>query len=118
MSDSEPTIRIRIDADRARAQLRVALAWLGAHTKRHLAAFGPEAAVALAFVAGWALVTLGIARLARPGVVWPLSIGLLFLSLAGWRVFVTVAWHGLYVLGASDRAWKKPAASANSKAAR
>jgi hypothetical protein len=91
-----------------RTHARATLARIRAIATRGLAAFGPEAAVAIAIVWGWAFITLGIARIARPDVVFPLSIGLLLMSLAGWRIFVTLVWHGLYVLIASDRALKPP----------
>lgn len=58
-----------------------------------------EVALALAFVAGWCLVTLAVARLAhRADVVWPLSLGLLLWSAGGWRLLALVAADGLYTL--------------------
>ena len=58
-----------------------------------------ELAVGVAFIAGWLLVTLALAHLTRRSdVVWPLSIGLLLFSAAGWRLFGAIALHGLYAL--------------------
>lgn len=57
-----------------------------------------ELAVACALLVGWLLVTLAVARLLRGDVVWPLSLGLLLFSAAGWRLFGAIALHGLYAL--------------------
>ena len=57
-----------------------------------------EVLTALCFVAGWLLVTLGLAHLARPDVVWPLSLGLLGFSLGGWKLLYTLVSDGLYAL--------------------
>jgi hypothetical protein len=51
-----------------------------------------------ALVVGWLCITLGIAAIARPRLVWPLSIGLLFVTAAGWRLLFTIGAHGLYSL--------------------
>jgi hypothetical protein len=58
----------------------------------------PELAVAGAIVGGWICVTVAVAQLAPPGIVWPASMGLLLLSLAGWKFIGHLAWYGLYVL--------------------
>lgn len=58
----------------------------------------PELALAAAIVAGWACVTIGIAGLAPARIVWPLSIGLLLLTLAGWGALRDLAALGLYGL--------------------
>jgi hypothetical protein len=52
---------------------------------------------ALAILAGWALVTWGAASL-LVWQVWPLSAGLLCLSLAGWGHLRVVFTVGLYTL--------------------
>jgi hypothetical protein len=57
-----------------------------------------ELAQALAILAGWALVTLAVARVARPDVTWPLSAGLLLLSLSGVKWLGNLFWNGLYHL--------------------
>lgn len=57
-----------------------------------------EITVAAALLAGWALVTHGVAQLLPRGQVWSLSTGLLLLSLVGWRFLWTVASAGLYTL--------------------
>ena len=60
-----------------------------------------EACVTLAIVAGWMLVTYGVAAVLwaplRPAV-WPVSAGLFLLSLAGWRFLGRLAGYGLYAL--------------------
>lgn len=57
-----------------------------------------ELLVSAAMLCGWALVTLAIARLVRPDVVWPLSAGLAVLALCGWRFLLQIARDGLYML--------------------
>jgi hypothetical protein len=52
---------------------------------------------ALALLAGWLLVTFGLVELTTPKV-WPLSIGLLLLSLCGWKWLASLFGHGLYTL--------------------
>lgn len=56
-----------------------------------------ETAAALLLLSGWALVTWGLALLLTPKV-WPLSAGLLLLSLFGWRFLYVIAREGLYRL--------------------
>lgn len=51
----------------------------------------------VAIVAGWALVTYGLASLTVPEV-WPLSGGLALLSLAGWGHLRQIVSLGLYTL--------------------
>jgi hypothetical protein len=65
--------------------------WAGRHAKSLHAA---------AIVLGWVGVTAGVAPLlARLGfVVWPLSLGLLLLSLAGWGHLRVLFGAGLYTL--------------------
>lgn len=65
---------------------------------RDLAAARRELAWSLALLAGWALITLSIARLVRPDVVWPLSGGLFLLALFGAKSIGLLAWNGLYAL--------------------
>lgn len=62
-----------------------------------------ELAVFVGAVGGWCALTVGVARLVRPDIVWPLSLGILSLSLCGWRLLATVAQHGLYALSREDR---------------
>ena len=62
-----------------------------------LGRFAGELLVAVAILGGWALLTWGIARLVVPEV-WPISGGLLLLSLAGWKFCWTLVREGLYVL--------------------
>lgn len=50
-----------------------------------------------AMLAGWALVTLGVATFAGP-VTWAFSGGLLLLSLSGWKLLWQLVAHGLYAL--------------------
>lgn len=50
-----------------------------------------------AFVSGWLSLTLGLARLLVPEV-WLISVGLLLISVGGWRMLRTVAVEGLYAL--------------------
>jgi hypothetical protein len=57
-----------------------------------------ELAQSIALLAGWALVTLGVARIVRPDVVWPLSAGLLLLLVCGVEWIADIFWHGLYQL--------------------
>lgn len=63
----------------------------------------PEFAVSLALVLGWALITLAVSRLWRADVVAPLSAGVFFLSLVGWRLLLTVVRDGLYALTQEKR---------------
>lgn len=56
-----------------------------------------EALAGLALLGGWALVTYGVAELTVPEA-WPISGGLLLLSLFGWGFLRTVCTEGLYVL--------------------
>lgn len=56
-----------------------------------------DLSVALATIAGWLLITAGIAALSVPEV-WPISIGLLLLAGAGCRTIGIVVYHGLYKL--------------------
>jgi hypothetical protein len=50
-----------------------------------------------AIFGGWASLTYGIAALTTSRV-WPISFGLLLLSLAGWQFLGTLFWRGLYVI--------------------
>lgn len=56
-----------------------------------------ELLTSAAFICGWALLTWGIAEL-LVWQVWPLSGGLFFLGLGGWRLLATLVWRGLYAL--------------------
>lgn len=57
----------------------------------------PETLFVLALLAGWALLTWGVAAIAT-WKVWPVSGGLFFLSCCGWKVLGTLARDGLYAL--------------------
>ncbi len=57
----------------------------------------PEVFAGLLLVAGWGSFTWGIALLLSVNV-WPVSIGLFFLSLFGWKFLYIIARDGLYRL--------------------
>jgi hypothetical protein len=57
-----------------------------------------EILTVVALLAGWTFVTLAIARLARPDVVWPLSLGLLFMLIPGRPILSRFVGIGLYGL--------------------
>ena len=61
-----------------------------------------EAALCIGVLGGWSLLTLGIAELAVSEV-WPISGGLLLLSLCGWGFLRDVAKEGLYTLSRRPR---------------
>lgn len=61
-----------------------------------------DALQVLGIVGGWGLLTLGIARLTVPEV-WPISAGLLLLSLCGWGFLRVLFLEGLYVLSRGRR---------------
>jgi hypothetical protein len=61
-----------------------------------------ELAVSAALLGGWAACTAGVAALTAPAA-WPISAGLLLLSLCGWRFLGRIARDGLYVLTREDR---------------
>lgn len=69
------------------------MTWIRAH-----ADLIAQLATAAALVLGWLLVTLGVAAVAAPRVVWPISLGLLCISLGGWKLIVAIAVDGLYAL--------------------
>lgn len=94
------TFRVRIDTRRVLRELRVLDAVMAA--LRALGSGLPEILTASAFVAGWLLITKGIADLTRPQV-WPISIGLLLLSLCGWSLIRTIFVRGLYLLNVKER---------------
>lgn len=56
-----------------------------------------EIATGAAFVAGWLLVTWGVASLTA-WEAWPISIGLLLISSGGWKLLRRFATDGLYDL--------------------
>jgi hypothetical protein len=58
----------------------------------------PTIATAGAAVIGWLLITAAIAQLARPRIVWPLSIGVLCFSLPGLRNIRDIFAEGLHSL--------------------
>jgi hypothetical protein len=57
-----------------------------------------ELLTALAFVVGWLLLTDAIARVMVTPLAWRVSIGLLAISLGGWKLFLTMIVNGLYAL--------------------
>ena len=65
-------------------------------TEKVFAVF-PEVLTALAFLGGWALLTLGVVALTSP-LAWLFSGGLLAISLGGWKLFYVFVRDGLYVL--------------------
>lgn len=77
---------------------RALFAALAAAVVAHL----PEIATAAAFLLGWTAVTWGVARLTVPEV-WPISAGVLLLSMGGWRLLATIAREGLYALTRGPR---------------
>lgn len=62
----------------------------------------PETLFVAALLAGWTLLTWGLAAIAT-WKVWPLSGGLFFLSCCGWKVLATLARDGLYALSKDSR---------------
>jgi hypothetical protein len=56
-----------------------------------------EVLTAAALLLGWCLVTSAVAALTSP-LAWRFSLGLLALSLAGWRLFLRLVLEGFYVL--------------------
>lgn len=69
-----------------------------AQVRRVLAASWPEILTAAALLLGWGLLTWGIADLIRRSAVWPLSGGLLCITLFGWRLLLQIGRDGLYAL--------------------
>lgn len=65
--------------------------------RAHVTAWKAEWATALVLLAGWLLLTAGVAYLTAP-VVWLFSLGILCLSLGGWRLLATIVWAGMYDL--------------------
>ena len=82
-----------------RARLRRLLGWarsFGAGALRLLRLW-PEALQAVGILSGWALVTFGVASL-LVWQVWPISLGLLVLSVVGWGHLKRLFGKGLYEL--------------------
>jgi hypothetical protein len=69
---------------------------------RGLLAARAELLAALAFVVGWLLLTDAIARVTVTPLAWRVSIGLLAISLGGWKPLAQMIWHGLYVLSRDE----------------
>ncbi|HEX6940900.1 MAG TPA: hypothetical protein VF158_15895 [Longimicrobiales bacterium] len=84
-------IRLAVRAARRTVAAAARRAWHGAVRLR------AELLTSAAFVAGWAFLTWGVAEL-LVWQVWPLSAGLFFLGLGGWRLLATLVWRGLYDL--------------------
>lgn len=62
----------------------------------------PEILTSLALAGGWALITWGIALLTAP-VAWLFSIGILLISLGGWRMLWEIGTRGLYAMSQGTR---------------
>lgn len=62
----------------------------------------PDAVQALAFLGGWLLFTHGVVLYTSPRV-WPISTGLLLLSLCGWTWIRNFLGTGLYSLNEAER---------------
>lgn len=77
--------------------IRLHLAHLGGFVQDHLA----ELLLTAAALGGWTLLTRTVAGWLGPEV-WSVSVGVLLLSLCGWRYLGTVAIHGLYVLSREE----------------
>lgn len=69
-----------------------------------------EIAVSACLLGGWGLVTVAITQLLPHAPVWPLSAGLFFLSLTGWKLIGQTAWFGLYALYKEEKAAEDRAA--------
>jgi len=69
---------------------------------RRLLALRAEILTAIAWLAGWALLTIAVAEIAPPRVVWPASVGLLCFALGGFRLVGYIAMTGLYLLTRED----------------
>lgn len=61
-----------------------------------------ETLTATAFIGGWLLITAGIAALTSR-VAWLFSLGVLLISLGGWRLLWRMATDGLYALTREER---------------
>lgn len=57
-----------------------------------------ELLLACSMIGGWLLVTYALTAIARPRIVWPMSMGLLLLSASGWKLIGEIATKGCYVL--------------------
>ena len=62
-----------------------------------------ELVQAVVLLLGWVLVTRAIAQLTRPTVVWDISIGVLLLSICGWKFLGLLFWRGLYSINQDKR---------------
>jgi hypothetical protein len=65
-----------------------------------------EILTAMAWLLGWALVTWGGGSIVRgeyEAAVWRVSLGLILVSLGGWRLLYVVVRDGLYTLTRDDR---------------
>jgi hypothetical protein len=59
--------------------------------------YGAELLTAASALVGWGLLTFALSSILG-WIVWPVSGGLLALSLVGWRMVGIIAWSGLYAL--------------------
>ena len=66
----------------------------------------PEGLQGIGILAGWALVTFGLASI-TVWQVWPISLGILFLSLVGWGHLRVLFGQGLYSLSRRPTKAKK-----------
>ena len=62
---------------------------------------GAEVLTGLSILMGWALLTYTAASLVSMWA-YPVSVGLLLLGLAGFRLIATILWEGLYSLSRDD----------------
>ncbi len=58
----------------------------------------PEIGAAFSLLAGWALISWALASFFRTWQVWPLSGGLLLITVFGWRYLYVMGRDGLYAL--------------------
>src|SRR5262245_49811844 len=100
----EETIRLRLTVDTSDVRRKLAILAAAFTTSKAIVAARRSAAeilTAFTFVAGWLLITAGIAQLTSP-TAWYFSLGLLALSLGGWKLLAQFMWNGLYALTRDD----------------
>lgn len=97
---SEETLRIRLSIDTSSVRRKLAILGAAFATSKPVVAVRASLAeilTAMTFVVGWLLITAGIAHLTSP-IAWYFSLGLLALSLGGWKLLAQFVWNGLYAL--------------------
>lgn len=85
------------------APVRLATARVLSRTRTAIGRLVAELLLGASLVLGWGCLTWGIAALTTPHV-WPISAGLFFLSLCGWRFLAELFGRGLYTLTRDKRA--------------